>query len=659
MRWKLLLIIAFFCWMIKTSFCERRLRIESSPTKITLSGQLMERMQHSNFNLGDKADKAVSPITTKEILLFLAKMSPANRLYMVYDNTYPDMDTRLKLLSEDSHEITLVKLVSGHDLLFAIISSPAADTSTDRRHIVVFCSLDNIIQIFKLVASRNLESRSFWWIVVAISREVVSLLETVLREGSQVVVIEFEKTNLFKLFSTRMRIDGTVWLKDIGTWEKTSNGYNSRLSSEVFTDLDRFYSNFEGRRLTITAMDNNPYIVLQQQADGELTAVAGFEYTMMKSLGEALNFTYRMMTPDDRKWGGPTANGSVVGMIGNIYNRLAHFAVSEITITGVRETVIDFTYPHYIETLTLLSRAPKEKNRTFAILSPFSLLVWMYIIISILTVGVLLTVETWIMGKYLPEKPKDHRINDSIFSIFRSILMQDSLIETNYLPHQFLLLFWYLFCLNISALYSGILIATLIKPSFEKPIDGLTDLPAATKDGFTLVITRGTSMEYLFRSATEGIYAETFKLFNHRDESKSFIRHSKDVMHKISTDKLVLINGHLSLRYLAMEEGIRRFYFARNTFAPQYYGVACISGAPYLPKVNKLLSYMLEGGLITKWRDEEFQKVAGSNIDTESTGPRAFSIRQLQAAFYILLIGILAAVAALAGEQLSVYFLGI
>ncbi|XP_068201416.1 glutamate receptor ionotropic, delta-2-like isoform X1 [Palaemon carinicauda] len=649
MDWKFLLIVLLFRWIIKTSFGEQGQLAETSSAKIPRS---------DIFHPVTKDNKLMSPTTTHEMLLFLSGMSPANQLYIVYDSTYLDMDGPLKLLAEENYEIIVVKFISGNDL-FDIISSPVTAISTDRRHILVFCSLYNIMEIFQLVALRSLESRSIWWLIVTLSKEVAKVLETVLREGSQVVVIELIDQNLFRLSSTLINFDGTVWLREIGTWKKTTNGYDSYLTSEVFTDLDKFYSDFHGRELTITAMDNNPYIVLQERDKGELVAVAGFEYAMMKSLGEALNFTYRVTTPADRKWGGPAENGSVVGMIGDVYKRLAHFAVSEITITGVRETVIDFTYPHYIETLTLLSRAPMEKNRTFAAFSPFTLLVWMGIIATTLGVGTLLTVVTWVMGKYLPEKPKGYNLNDTIFNMFRGIVKQDTLLIANYWPHKFLLLFWYIFCLNISALYSGILIATLIKPSFEKPIDGLTDLPAATKNGFTLVITSGTSMEYLFKSATDGIYAQTWKLFNHRDKSKSFIRHSKDVMHKISDDKLVLINGHLSLQYLAMEEGIRRFYFARNTFAPQYYGAACISGAPYLPKVNKILSYMLEGGLITKWRDTEFQKVAGSNVITETGGSRAFSIKHLQAAFYILLIGLLTAVIVLVGEQLSVYFLDV
>lgn len=43
------------------------------------------------------------------------------------------------------------------------------------------------------------------------------------------------------------------------------------------------------------------------------------------------------------------------------------------------------------------------------------------------------------------------------------------------------------------------LIATLVTPSFEKPIDSLTDLPRAAKNGFTIGVIADSSSEYMFK----------------------------------------------------------------------------------------------------------------------------------------------------------------
>ncbi|XP_068228604.1 probable glutamate receptor [Palaemon carinicauda] len=585
-------------------------------------------------------NKSLTTDELRDIMSYFQSVVPPHQSYILFDDTMEEMDRRIEMFHEMGSETTVMEFESDLDKLVKIFSSKSSIISTTRRHVTLLCSLNNTIKIFKMVAARNLENRALWWIVILTSNEETADLEGLFREGSQVIAIQKEGKDSFRLYSTRAENDGCLRFHDIGKLIKNANnGYKNQLTSDVFLNAEDFYSNFEGREITFSAVNNNPFIVLEKQNTGGVAAVAGFEHTLIKSLAKALNFSYRMVTPEDGKWGGPLPNGSVVGMIGDVAKRIAHFAICEITITAVREEVIDFSYPYYIESLTLVSRTPREKNRTFAVFSTFTPEVWLYIAISIILIGVLLHIEALIMQYSMALEQPSFTLNDSLFNVFGCLLKQENKLNSEFWNQKFTFVFWYIFCLIVSALYSGILIATLIKPTFDKPINGLIDLPSSVKEGFTLVITADTTNELLFKSATNGIYAETWKLFNHKERSKSFIKHSADSYDGILEDKLVLINGQLSSRYLSMDKGIRRYYFARDTFAPQFYGAAAISGLPFLPVVDKMLLYMMEGGLIAKWVDNEFQKVAGNNTIVEASGSKPFSIKQLQAAFYILVIG--------------------
>ncbi|XP_068228578.1 glutamate receptor ionotropic, delta-2-like [Palaemon carinicauda] len=435
----------------------------------------------------------------------------------------------------------------------------------------------------------------------------------------------------------------------------TPKGYTSKILLDVFENLDESYSNFHGRRLTYTANSNHPFILFETMSDGELLPTAGFEFSIVKALAGALNFTTRLIAPADGKWGGPLPNGTVVGMIGVVARREAHFAFCEISVTGIREEVIDFTYPHYIESLTLLSRAPMEKNRTFAAFAPFTPLTWLLIAISLLLIGPIIRAESWLVQVYFPVADNARNTSDALFNLFRSLVKQENLMENESSPQKITILFWYIFCFIISVLYSGMLTATLIKPSYEKPINGLTDLPTSVKEGFTLVVTGDTSMEYMFKEAKTGIYADTWKLFNHKDRSKSFVPYSIDSFDKIVKDKLVVINGQLTSRYHGAKLGSSQFYLARDTFAPQYYGAPVYPGSPFLPIFNKMLSYMTEGGLITKWVENEFRQVSTRNNIIQESGPRAFTVIHLQAAFYVLPIGFVISSIAFAMEVISLY----
>ncbi|XP_066976336.1 glutamate receptor ionotropic, delta-2-like [Macrobrachium rosenbergii] len=385
--------------------------------------------------------------------------------------------------------------------------------------------------------------------------------------------------------------------------------------------------------------------------NGTYVASSGIDVSVIRALGSVLNFTYRVIKPADGKWGGPLPDGTITGMIGEVARRNAHFAICEITITGIRESVIDFTMPYYLESLTIISRSPAEKNRAFAAFSPFDYKVWICIVLCTLIIGPLLTFENWFMKKYLQRTDVEGNLETFTFNMFRSLVAQNNLIDSRYWSHKFTYFFWYLFCLNILVLYSGTLTAVLVTPAFEKPIDDLTDLPQAVHDGFTLGIVGETSFEYLFKEAKQGIYKETWKLFNHEDRSKSFFSTPDEGFDKILPNKLIMINPQLSSRIRATTRGLSSFHFAKLTFYPQGYGIVCFSGAPFRSKFNQILSYMMEGGLISKWTDEEVTKAAGKSPAAERKREHtAITIKHLQAAFFVLLFGFLIAAVTLVIE---------
>ena len=44
-------------------------------------------------------------------------------------------------------------------------------------------------------------------------------------------------------------------------------------------------------------------------------------------------------------------------------------------VVGARETVVDFSIPYYLESSTVLSKAPAPSSKAFAVFSPFTFLV--------------------------------------------------------------------------------------------------------------------------------------------------------------------------------------------------------------------------------------------------------------------------------------------
>lgn len=57
---------------------------------------------------------------------------------------------------------------------------------------------------------------------------------------------------------------------------------------------------------------------------------------------------------------------------------------------------------------------------------------------------------------------------------------------------------------------------------------------------------------------------------------------------QITKEKFVFLNPQLSSELRATQRGRENYHFARETFYPQRYGVACNKGAPFLPKLNQM-----------------------------------------------------------------------
>ncbi|XP_050728574.1 glutamate receptor ionotropic, delta-1-like isoform X1 [Eriocheir sinensis] len=231
------------------------------------------------------------------------------------------------------------------------------------------------------------------------------------------------------------------------------------------------------------------------------------------------------------------------------------------------------------------------------------------------------------------------------FNVFRSLVVQTNRLNPRASSLRFVLLFWYFFCFNIYAMYSGTLTAVLVIPSFNPPVDALTDLPAAAARGFAVGTLKASSTEFLFRHAEGGIYQQVWQLFH---PVHSLLPDPELGFDKVLQEKFVLINSELNAKIRATVRGRDKYHFGRDTFYPHGYGIVCTSGAPFRPKFEQMLAWISEAGLITQWAEQEIQTLAHHEAQGEASREGAMvslTLEHLQAAFFLLLTGLTVAAA--------------
>ncbi|KAK7084345.1 hypothetical protein SK128_011266 [Halocaridina rubra] len=183
------------------------------------------------------------------------------------------------------------------------------------------------------------------------------------------LLIRFLKIGKWEVRSTANKSTSNKPLVKDQTGSPQFLGY---LQRPLFPSINALYDDFQGRRLLVAVVSNWPFFKLSTLPDKTVVPDSGIDLQVITALSRRLNFTYRVVVPEDGRWGGPEANGNVSGMIGMVANHRAHVAIDEITITDIRETVVDFTRPYYIESSTLVSRAPTRKDSSLAIFHPFT-----------------------------------------------------------------------------------------------------------------------------------------------------------------------------------------------------------------------------------------------------------------------------------------------
>ncbi|XP_068225815.1 glutamate receptor ionotropic, delta-1-like [Palaemon carinicauda] len=504
------------------------------------------------------------------------------------------------------------------------------------------------------VRKEGLESNAICWLIILNKKDEENMildLERLLREGSNAVLVVRQSDGTIKSRSTYVDREGAI------RFQKTTKARQNTkdLLKTSYPTPNPF--RVDGRELVVAANDNWPFFGIGRGSgyyQGRKPNV-GIDVSIMDALSSSLNFTYKVVSPADGKWGGPLPNGTVTGLIGMVNRHEADLAICEITVTGSRESVVDFTNPYYQESITLISRAPAEKSRTFAVFSPFTFQVWLCIAVSCLAMGPVLKLEYKVLIVYLREKEMpeyEAHLSSYTFNMFRSLMIQGNPIETRFWSRRFIFYFWYIFCMMVSAMYSGTLTAVLAIPTYEKPVDSLNDLPKAVAEGFTLGTVKDSSLEFLFKDATEGIYKDVWKLFNHDDRAKSFVDLPEQGFDKVMQGKFVFVCPRLASEIFARKRGRRKFHFARQNFYPQGYGIACKSGSPFKKLFDRLLARMVEAGLIIKWAAKEAKKVSMMTSSNEEGDKQlAITLQHLQAAFFVLLFGYVIATLALLVEN--------
>ncbi|XP_072923149.1 glutamate receptor 1-like isoform X3 [Hemitrygon akajei] len=198
---------------------------------------------------------------------------------------------------------------------------------------------------------------------------------------------EFGHRTNYTVSVLELKTDG---MRKIGYWNEDDKFVATTGDLHVSNDT----SGIQNQTYIVTTILEPPYVMLkknQEQLEGN-DKYEGYCVELAAEIAKHVGFKYKLAIVADGKYGARDPESKVWnGMVGELVYSKADIAVAPLTITLVREEVIDFSKPFMSLGISIMIKKPqKSKPGVFSFLDPLAYEIWMCIVFAYIGVSVVL-----------------------------------------------------------------------------------------------------------------------------------------------------------------------------------------------------------------------------------------------------------------------------
>uniref|UniRef100_A0A8C4RQ60 Glutamate receptor n=1 Tax=Erpetoichthys calabaricus TaxID=27687 RepID=A0A8C4RQ60_ERPCA len=417
-------------------------------------------------------------------------------------------------------------------------------------------------------------------------------------------------------------------------------------------------SGIENRTVVVTTIMEAPYVMMKKNHElyeGN-DRYEGYCVDLASEIAKHIGIKYKISIVPDGKYGARDPDTKIWnGMVGELVYGKAEIAVAPLTITLVREEVIDFSKPFMSLGISIMIKKPqKSKPGVFSFLDPLAYEIWMCIVFAYIGVSVVL----FLVSRFSPyewhtEEPEDGKEGPpsdqppNEFGIFNSLwfslgafMQQGCDISPRSLSGRIVGGVWWFFTLIIISSYTANLAAFLTVERMVSPIESAEDLAKQTEIAYG-TLDSGSTKEF-FRRSKIAVY-EKMWTYMKSAEPTVFTKTTAEGVARVrkSKGKFAFLLESTMNEYIEQRKPCDTMKVGGNLDSKGY-GVATPKGSPLRTPVNLAVLKLSEAGVLDKlknkwWYDkgECGPKDSGSKDKTS-----ALSLSNVAGVFYILVGGL-------------------
>ncbi|XP_072857614.1 glutamate receptor 2 isoform X1 [Pogona vitticeps] len=468
-------------------------------------------------------------------------------------------------------------------------------------------------------------------------------------------------TGNIKFDQNGKRINYTINVMELKSTGPRKIGYWSEVDKLVVIPTDGLAGNdssgIENKTIIVTTIMESPYVMAKKNIDmleGN-DRYEGYCVDLAAEIAKHCGFKYKLTIVADGKYGARDAETKIWnGMVGELVYGKADIAIAPLTITLVREEVIDFSKPFMSLGISIMIKKPqKSKPGVFSFLDPLAYEIWMCIVFAYIGVSVVL----FLVSRFSPyewhteefEDGRETQSNESTneFGIFNSLwfslgafMQQGCDISPRSLSGRIVGGVWWFFTLIIISSYTANLAAFLTVERMVSPIESAEDLSKQTEIAYG-TLDSGSTKEFFRRSKIQ-VFDKMWTYMKSAEPSV-FVRTTAEGVARVrkSKGKYAYLLESTMNEYIEQRKPCDTMKVGGNLDSKGY-GIATPKGSSLRTPVNLAVLKLSEQGVLdklkNKWWYDKGECGAKDSGSKEKTS--ALSLSNVAGVFYILVGGL-------------------
>uniref|UniRef100_A0A3B3ZQA7 Glutamate receptor n=1 Tax=Periophthalmus magnuspinnatus TaxID=409849 RepID=A0A3B3ZQA7_9GOBI len=449
------------------------------------------------------------------------------------------------------------------------------------------------------------------------------------------------------------RVNYSVTIMELKNNGPVKIGYWNELDKMVVTKSDLYPNDtmgMENKTVIVTTILTKYTLIIKN-----LLSLPGYCVDLAAEIAKHCGIRYQLRIVGDGKYGARDAETKIWnGMVGELVYGKADIAIAPLTITLVREEVIDFSKPFMSLGISIMIKKPqKSKPGVFSFLDPLAYEIWMCIVFAYIGVSVVL----FLVSRFSPyewtlEEPEDGALpltteSTNEFGIFNSLwfslgafMRQGCDISPRSLSGRIVGGVWWFFTLIIISSYTANLAAFLTVERMVSPIESAEDLAKQTEIAYG-TLDSGSTKEF-FRRSKIALFDKMWQYMKSAEPSV-FVKKTSEGVQRVrkSKGKYAYLLESTMNEYIEQRKPCDTMKVGGNLDSKGY-GIATPKASPLRNAVNLAVLKLNEQGLLdklkNKWWYDKGECGSGGGESKEKTS--ALSLSNVAGVFYILVGGL-------------------